>query len=58
MLFRVRRDPLVYAAALIRPRIMAENYLRRPDQADVLSADGLLMRANKDLAQPGLKYFT
>jgi hypothetical protein len=58
MLFRVRRDPIVYAAMLIPPCPVARKYLRKRDAACRPCADGLLMQANKDQAQPDLKSFT
>jgi hypothetical protein len=43
---------------LIRQCPVAKKGLRKSDQAYTLSADGLLMRAKKDRAQPDLQYFT
>jgi hypothetical protein len=58
MLFRVRRDLLVHAARPIRPPTVRRKYLRKPDEAYMLSPGGPLMPAKKDQAQPGLNYFT
>jgi hypothetical protein len=58
MRLRLRRDPLVHAAALTRPSAVAKECPRRPGDAEQLNADGRLMQANTDQIQPDLKYFT
>jgi hypothetical protein len=50
MLFRLRRDPLVDARYADPTVYCGQEDLRKPDQAHMLSANGLLMQPKKDRA--------